>query len=96
MEWTILTVKWEQALMTDPKSLPWNTLLKMEVDKAAMDWRTTAAAGSKHCTPEQPCLNLQVLPGVALYTWDQVQEFGFAAAEAAAGTSDTGVRCHRC
>eukprot|EP00961_Rhodomonas_salina_P081840 1100133-Rhodomonas_salina.1 len=29
MEWTILTVKWEQESTTDPKSLPWNTL-KME------------------------------------------------------------------
>eukprot|EP00961_Rhodomonas_salina_P043486 584660-Rhodomonas_salina.1 len=66
----------------------------MEVDKAAMDWRTTAAAGSKRSTPERPCLNPQVPPGVALYTWDQVQEFGLAAAEAAAGTSYSGVRCH--
>eukprot|EP00961_Rhodomonas_salina_P006205 83939-Rhodomonas_salina.1 len=49
MEWTILAVKWEQARTTDLKSLPW---LKMEVDKAPMDWRTTAAAGSKRCTPE--------------------------------------------
>eukprot|EP00961_Rhodomonas_salina_P181463 2449184-Rhodomonas_salina.1 len=61
----------------------------MEVDKAAMDWRPTA--GSKRGTPERPHLNPQVPPGVALYTWDQVQDFGFAAAEAAAGTSYAGV-----
>eukprot|EP00961_Rhodomonas_salina_P039820 535405-Rhodomonas_salina.1 len=89
MEWTILAVKWEQALTTDPKSLPWNTL-KMEVDKAAMEWG--GSSGQKRRTPERPRLTPQTPPGVVLYTWEQVQDFGYAAMEAAAaGSSYAGV-----
>eukprot|EP00961_Rhodomonas_salina_P077192 1035206-Rhodomonas_salina.1 len=91
MKWTILAVKWEQERTSDPKSMLWNTL-KMEVDNAVTAW--TSMAGQKH-----PLLQPQTPPGVALYTWDQVQQFGFAAAEHAAAASSpsyAGVHCHGC
>eukprot|EP00961_Rhodomonas_salina_P099686 1340668-Rhodomonas_salina.1 len=57
----------------------------MEVDKAAMEWG--CSSGQKRGTPERLRLNPQTPPGTAVYTWEQVQDFGYTAAKAAAGGS---------